>query len=103
MSKKMNSFKKKLQDNNGKTINGQKNSVYNNEGKIIVQLEGKKVEVDKKGLKTNTEEIKSIVKDLIYTKSIAENEVIKLSSFCDVTFNLYCSKCNKNEIKMNLC
>ncbi len=103
MSKKMNSFKKKLQDNKGKTINGQKNSVYNNEGKIIVQLEGTKIEVDKNGLKTNTEEVKSIVKDLLYTHSIAENEVIKLSNFCDVTFNLYCSKCNKNEIKMNLC
>ena len=60
MSKKMNNFKKKLQDNKGKTISGQKNSVYNNEGKIIVQLEGTKIEVDKKGLKTNTEEVKSI-------------------------------------------
>ena len=103
MSKKMNSFKKKLQDNKGKTISGQKNSVYNNEGKIIVQLEETKIEVDKNGLKTNTEEVKSIVKDLLYTHSIVENEVIKLSNFCDVTFNLYCSKCNKNEIKMNLC
>ena len=103
MSKRMNNFKKKIQDNKGKTISGQKNSVYNSEGKIIVQLEGKKVEVDKKGLKTNTEEIKTIVKDLLYTNSIAENETIKLSNFCDVTFNLYCSKCNKNEIKMNLC
>ena len=103
MNKRMNNFKKKLQDNKGKTINGQKNTVYNNDGKIIVQLEGRKVEVDKKGFKTNTEEVKNIVEDLLYTNSIVENKVIKLSNFCDVTFNLYCSEYNKNVTKINLC
>lgn len=101
MSKRMNDFKKRLQNN--KQNQTLRELTYNNEGKIIVQVEGRKIEVDKQGLKTNTEEIKTIVKDLLYTNSIVENETIKLSNFCDVTFNLYCSKCNKNEIKMNLC
>ena len=101
MSKKMRSFKQKLESNRNKSIDSQEKNLFgNNERETI------KYRVDNTSLIVLVNNPKNIL-DAEITESLKDmfhkNEVIKLSEISDVMFNLKFLKLSGNVAEFTTC
>ena len=90
----MKEFKKRLNDNRGRSLKGEK--VKDNNDFMIINLE-KNVAKVKSNLSLNKSEVKMILEDLNLS-NIGKNSVIRVSEVCDVCYNFKCISVKENEI-----
>lgn len=85
MSKKMKSFKEKLNTNKGVSVSGEKISTV-----VKVQVkENLVVAIDRGNYRVNDNELSMYVKDVFQTvKNINKDDIIHLYEYCDAMFNL---------------
>lgn len=95
----MKEFKKRLNDNRGKNLKGEK--VKDNNDFMMVNL-GENVAKIKSNLSLNKGEVKMMLKDLDLS-NIGKNSVIKVSEVCDVCYNLKVLAVKENEILLVTC
>ena len=95
----MKEFKKRLNDNRGKNLKGEK--VKDNNDFMMVNL-GENVAKIKSNLSLNKGEVKMMLKDLDLS-NIGKNSVIKVSEVCDVCYNLKVLAVKENEILFATC
>ena len=95
----MKEFKKRLNDNRGRNLKGEK--VKDNNDFMMVNLgeNGAKI---KSSLSLNKSEVKMMLKDLDLS-NIGKNSVIKVSEVCDVCYNFKCISVKENEILFVTC
>ena len=96
---KMEEFKKKIRDNRGRNLKGEK--VKDNNDFMMVNL-GENVAKIKSSLSLNKSEVKMMLKDLDLS-NIGKNSVIKVSEVCDVCYNLKVLSVKENEILFITC
>ena len=95
----MKEFKKRLNDNRGRSLKGEK--VKDNNDFMMVNL-GENVAKIKSSLSLNKGEVKMMLKDLDLS-NIGKNSVIKVSEVCDVCYNLKVLAVKENEILFVTC
>ena len=95
----MKEFKKRLNDNRGRNLKGEK--VKDNNDFMMVNL-GENVAKIKSSLSLNKSEVKMMLKDLDLS-NIGKNSVIKVSEVCDVCYNLKVLAVKENEILFATC
>ena len=95
----MKEFKKRLNDNRGRSLKGEK--VKDNNDFMMVNL-GENVAKIKSSLSLNKSEVKMMLKDLDLS-NIGKNSVIKVSEVCDVCYNLKVLAVKENEILLVTC
>ena len=95
----MKEFKKKIRDNRGRNLKGEK--VKDNNDFMIIDLE-KNVAKIKSPLTLNKSEVKMLLEDLNLS-NIGKNSVIKVSEVCDVCYNFKCISVKENEILFVTC
>ena len=95
----MKEFKKRLNDNRGRSLKGEK--VKDNNDFMMVNL-GENVAKIKSSLSLNKGEVKMMLKDLDLS-NIGKNSVIKVSEVCDVCYNLKVLAVKENEILFITC
>ena len=95
----MKEFKKRLNDNRGRSLKGEK--VKDNNDFMMVNL-GENVAKIKSSLSLNKGEVKMMLKDLDLS-NIGKNSVIKVSEVCDVCYNLRVLAVKENEILLVTC
>ena len=95
----MKEFKKKIRDNRGRSLKGEK--VKDNNDFMMVNL-GENVAKIKSSLSLNKGEVKMMLKDLDLS-NIGKNSVIKVSEVCDVCYNLRVLAVKENEILLVTC
>ena len=95
----MKEFKKRLNDNRGRSLKGEK--VKDNNDFMIINLE-KNVAKVKSSLSLNKGEVKMMLKDLNLS-NIEKNSVIKVSEVCDVCYDLKVLAVKENEILLVTC
>lgn len=95
----MKEFKKRLNDNRGRSLKGEK--VKDNNDFMMVNL-GENVAKIKSSLSLNKGEVKMMLKDLDLS-NIGKNSVIKVSEVCDVCYNLKVLAVKENEILFATC
>lgn len=95
----MKEFKKRLNDNRGRSLKGEK--VKDNNDFMMVNL-GENVAKIKSSLSLNKSEVKMMLKDLDLS-NIGKNSVIKVSEVCDVCYNLKVLAVKENEILFITC
>lgn len=95
----MKEFKKRLNDNRGRSLKGEK--VKDNNDFMMVNL-GENVAKIKSSLSLNKSEVKMMLKDLDLS-NIGKNSVIKVSEVCDVCYNLKVLAVKENEILFATC
>ena len=95
----MKEFKKRLNDNRGRSLKGEK--VKDNNDFMIIDLE-KNVAKVKSSLSLNKGEVKMMLKDLNLS-NIEKNSVIKVSEVCDVCYDLKVLAVKENEILLVTC
>ena len=95
----MKEFKKRLNDNRGRNLKGEK--VKDNNDFMIIDLE-KNVAKVKSPLSLNKSEVKMMLKDLNLS-NIEKNSVIKVSEVCDVCYDLKVLAVKENEILLITC
>ena len=95
----MKEFKKKIRDNRGRSLKGEK--VKDNNDFMMVNL-GENVAKIKSSLSLNKSEVKMMLKDLDLS-NIGKNSVIKVSEVCDVCYNLKVLAVKENEILFTTC
>ena len=95
----MKEFKKRLNDNRGRSLKGEK--VKDNNDFMIINLE-KNVAKVKSSLSLNKGEVKMMLKDLNLS-NIEKNSVIKVSEVCDVCYDLKVLAVKENEILFVTC
>ena len=95
----MKEFKKRLNDNRGRNLKGEK--VKDNNDFMMVNL-GENVAKIKSSLSLNKGEVKMMLKDLDLS-NIGKNSVIKVSEVCDVCYNLRVLAVKENEILLVTC
>ena len=95
----MKEFKKRLNDNRGRSLKGEK--VKDNNDFMIIDLE-KNVAKVKSSLSLNKGEVKMMLKDLNLS-NIEKNSVIKVSEVCDVCYDLKVLAVKENEILFVTC
>ena len=95
----MKEFKKRLNDNRGRSLNGEK--VKDNNDSMIIDLK-KNVAKVKSNLSLNKSEVKMMLKDLNLS-NIGKNSVIKVSEVCDVCYDLKVLAVKENEILFVTC
>ena len=95
----MKEFKKRLNDNRGRNLKGEK--VKDNNDFMMVNL-GENVAKIKSSLSLNKSEVKMMLKDLDLS-NIGKNSVIKVSEVCDVCYNLKVLAVKENEILFITC
>ena len=95
----MKEFKKRLNDNRGRSLKGEK--VKDNNDFMIINLE-KNVAKVKSNLSLNKSEVKMILEDLNLS-NIGKNSVIRVSEVCDVCYNFKCISVKENEILFVTC
>ena len=92
-------FKKRLNDNRGRSLKGEK--VKDNNDFMIIDLE-KNVAKVKSPLSLNKSEVKMLLEDLNLS-NIGKNSVIKVSEVCDVCYDIKCISVKENEILFVTC
>ena len=97
---KMKEFKKKIRENNGKNLKGQKIKDFN--GFMEIELKKKVVVKIKSTLTLNRKEVTALLSDLDLS-NIGKNSVIKVSEVCDVCYNFKCVGVKENEILFVTC
>ena len=95
----MKEFKKRLNDNRGRSLKGEK--VKDNNDFMMVNL-GENVAKIKSSLRLNKSEVKMMLKDLDLS-NIGKNSVIKVSEVCDVCYDFKCVGVKENEILFVTC
>ena len=95
----MKEFKKRLNDNRGKNLKGEK--VKDNNDFMIIDLK-KNVAKVKSPLNLNKSEVKMMLEDLNLS-NIGKNSVIKVSEVCDVCYDFKCFGVKENEILFVTC
>ena len=95
----MKEFKKRLNDNRGKNLKGEK--VKDNNDFMIVDL-GKIVAKVKSTLSLNKSEVKMLLEDL-EPSNMRKNLVIKTSEVCDVCYDFKVLAVKENEILFTTC
>lgn len=95
----MKEFKKRLNDNRGRSLKGEK--VKDANDFMMVNL-GENVAKIKSSLSLNKSEVKMMLKDLDLS-NIGKNSVIKVSEVCDVCYNLKVLAVKENEILFITC
>ena len=95
----MKEFKKRLNDNRGRSLKGEK--VKDNNDFMMVDL-GENVARIKSNLSLNKNEVKMMLKDLNLS-NIGKNSVIRVSEVCDVCYNFKCVGVKENEILLITC
>ena len=95
----MKEFKKRLNDNRGRSLKGEK--VKDNNDFMIIDLE-KNVAKVKSSLSLNKGEVKMLLEDLNLS-NIGKNSVIKVSEVCDVCYDIKCISVKENEILFVTC
>ena len=95
----MKEFKKRLNDNRGRSLKGEK--VKDNNDFMIIDLE-KNVAKVKSSLSLNKGEVKMMLKDLNLS-NIEKNSVIKVSEVCDVCYDFKVLAVKENEILFVTC
>ena len=95
----MKEFKKRLNDNRGRNLKGEK--VKDNNDFMIIDL-GKNFAKIKSNLSLNKGEVKMMLKDLDLS-NIGKNSVIKVSEVCDVCYNLKVLAVKENEVLLVTC
>ena len=95
----MKEFKKRLNDNRGRSLKGEK--VKDNNDFMIVDL-GKNVAKIKSSLSLNKGEVKMMLEDLNLS-NIGKNSVIKVSEVCDVCYDFKVLAIKENEILFATC
>ena len=96
---KMEEFKKKIRDNRGRNLKGEK--VKDNNDFMMIDLKNFVAKV-KSPLGLNKSEIKMMLEDL-NLNNIGKNSVIKVSEVCDVCYNLKVLSVKENEILFITC
>ena len=95
----MKEFKKRLNNNRGRNLKGEK--VKDNNDFMIIDLE-KNVAKIKSPLTLNKSEVKMLLEDLNLS-NIGKNSVIKVSEVCDVCYDIKCISVKENEILFVTC
>ena len=95
----MKEFKKRLNDNRGRSLKGEK--VKDNNDFMMIDL-GENVARIKSNLSLNKGEVKMMLEDLNLS-NIEKNSVIRVSEVCDVCYNFKCVGVKENEILFVSC
>ena len=95
----MKEFKKRLNDNRGRSLKGEK--VKDANDFMMVNL-GENVAKIKSSLSLNKSEVKMMLKDLDLS-NIGKNSVIKVSEVCDVCYDFKVLAVKENEILFATC
>ena len=95
----MKEFKKKIRDNRGRSLKGEK--VKDNNDFMIIDL-GKIVAKVKSSLSLNKSEVKMLLEDLNLS-NMRKNLVIKVSEVCNVCYDLKVLAVKENEILFATC
>ena len=95
----MKEFKKRLNDNRGRNLKGEK--VKDNNDFMIIDLE-KNVAKVKSSLSLNKGEVKMLLEDLNLS-NIGKNSVIKVSEVCDVCYDFKVLAVKEDEILFATC
>ena len=95
----MKEFKKRLNDNRGRSLKGKK--VKDNNDFMIIDL-GKYVAKIKSSLSLNKGEVKMMLEDLNLS-NMRKNLVIKTSEVCDVCYDFKVLAIKENEILFATC
>ena len=95
----MKEFKKRLNDNRGRSLKGEK--VKDNNNFMIINLE-KNVAKVKSNLSLNKGEVKMMLEDLNLS-TMRKNSVIKTSEVCNVYYDLKVLAIKENEILFATC
>ena len=95
----MKEFKKRLNDNRGRSLKGEK--VKDNNNFMIIDLE-KNVAKVKSNLSLNKSEVKMMLEDLNLS-NMRKNLVIKTSEVCDVCYDFKVLAVKENEILFATC
>ena len=95
----MKEFKKRLNDNRGRSLKGEK--VKDNNDFMMIDL-GENVAKIKSSLSLNKGEVKMLLNDLNLSK-MRKNSVIRVSEVCDVCYEIKCISVKENEILFVTC
>lgn len=95
----MKEFKKRLNDNRGRNLKGEK--VKDNNDFMIIDLKNFVAKV-RSPLSLNKKEVKMMLKDLDLS-NMRKNSVIRVSEVCDVCYDFKCVGVKENEILFVTC
>ena len=95
----MKEFKKRLNDNRGRSLKGEK--VKDNNDFMIVDL-GKNVAKVKSSLSLNKGEVKMLLEDLNLS-NMRKNSIVRVSEVCDVCYDFKVLAVKENEILFATC
>ena len=95
----MKEFKKRLNDNRGRSLKGEK--VKDNNNFMMIDL-GENVAKVKSNLSLNKDEVKMMLEDLNLS-TMRKNSVIKTSEVCDVCYDFKVLAVKENEILFTTC
>ena len=95
----MKEFKKRLNDNRGRSLKGEK--VKDNNDFMMIDL-GENVAKVKSSLSLNKSEVKMLLEDLNLS-SMRKNSVIRVSEVCDVCYDFKVLAVKENEILFVTC
>ena len=95
----MKEFKKRLNDNRGKNLKGEK--VKDNNDFMLIDL-GKNVAKVKSNLSLNKGEVKMLLEDLNLS-TMRKNSVVRVSEVCDVCYDFKVLAVKEDEILFATC
>ena len=95
----MKEFKKRLNDNRGRSLKGEK--VKDNNDFMMIDL-GENVAKIKSSLSLNKGEVKMLLNDLNLS-NMRKNSVIRVSEVCDVCYDFKVLAVKENEILFTTC
>ena len=95
----MKEFKKRLNDNRGRSLKGEK--VKDNNDFMLIDL-GENVARIKSSLSLNKGEVKMLLEDLNLS-SMRKNSVVRVSEVCDVCYDFKVLAVKENEILFATC
>ena len=95
----MKEFKKRLNDNRGKNLKGEK--VKDNNDFMLIDLGGNVAKV-KSSLSLNKGEVKMLLEDLNLS-TMRKNSVVRVSEVADVMYNFRVLAVKENEILFTTC
>ena len=95
----MKEFKKRLNDNRGRSLKGEK--VKDNNDFMLIDLGGNVAKV-KSGLSLNKCEVKMLLEDL-NLNNMRKNSVVRVSEVADVMYNFRVLAVKENEILLVTC
>ena len=95
----MKEFKKRLDDNRGRSLKGEK--VKDNNDFMMIDLGGNVARI-KSSLSLNKSEVKMLLEDLNLS-NMRKNSVVRVSEVCDVCYDIKCIGVKENELLLITC